>query len=544
MAKYFYDAYDGNSIQIIIAEDGTYPDNDVEGSIWYIKKGLAETATVTAQNGGETVSNLHTITWVSSITGMTFDIDLSKDNGQTWKSIATNVSGQSYTYDFSLEIKSSLCLLRIRPKFNMDYGVYDISDSVFTISDNIPPTPPINLMPSSIAIDIARVQRFSWTHNDTNSQSGFFLQWSIDGTTWNTITQSTINQYVDISANVFPLGTIIWKVKTTDIGGLTSLYSQQRTFIASVPSNSAIITSSASISVSRPVFIWSQSEQIAYQMQILNSLNVIIWDSLEINSTNKAMTSAIDLVNTAIYTLKIKTKNKDGLWTDYAIQNLVVSYTPPAIPVISIQTDNNRGAIQLRITNPTPQGTQPNVSYMEVYRSIKGQENFIRIATNVIGNFTDYTPQSSIIYEYYIKAKAVNNTYIVSKIGEGSINIKNTNLSMLSDYLKYVNLGHNETRNLTLGRKGNLSEFAGREYPVMDFAEQKVHEISVSFLILDKETLDNLIYIIDCGQTLLFRDDRSKHIFCVPSKLSIKDEIKNMWSVNFTLTRVCYSEVI
>lgn len=531
-------------LETLSEENGTYPINGIVGDYWYVKKGLAESAIIVAQNGGETVDSIYYIEWTTSNSSMTYDIDLSLNNGQTWKTLVTGTMGTSFSYDFAREAESSLCLLRIRGKLVTEYTQYDLSNSVFTIRRNIVPNPPTNLYPASVAINREKVSRFSWKHNDTDGQSGFSLQWSTNGTTWNTIAESTINQYVDISAFIFPLGPIIWRVKTIDSGGLISSYSQQQTFTASVASNAATITSSASISVSRPVFTWSQSEQIAFQIQLLNSLGAILWDSGEIASTNKAMTCGVDLVNSATYTLKIRTKNNVSLWTDYSIQNLVVSYTPPAMPALSMQTDNIRGSIQLRIINPTPVGTEPAVSYMDVYRKIKNESNFIRIATNVKGNFTDYTPQNKIIYVYYVKVMAVNNTYSESKFGEGSISIKASILSVTNDFSKFTKLIYNSSKSINYGRKGILSEFAGREYPVMDFEEQKVHEIPLSFVICGEEKLNELMYIIDCGQTLLFRDNRNKYMFCVPSVLQVKDEMANMWSVSFTLTRVSFNEVI
>lgn len=95
------------------------------------------TPTLTAPNGGETWDTVHTITWNASTDpegdSITYEIDLSTDNGNTWKNIATGVSGTSYEYDFSNETASSICLIRIRAYDGYSYSDNDQSDGVFTI---------------------------------------------------------------------------------------------------------------------------------------------------------------------------------------------------------------------------------------------------------------------------------------------------------------------------------------------------------------------------------------------------------------------------
>lgn len=64
-----------------------------------------------------------------------YQIQLSPDNGQTWKDIValTAAGVTSYTYDFTNEPETSLAKIRIRAYDGTSYGPWDESNGVFTI---------------------------------------------------------------------------------------------------------------------------------------------------------------------------------------------------------------------------------------------------------------------------------------------------------------------------------------------------------------------------------------------------------------------------
>lgn len=73
-----------------------------------------------------------------------------------------------------------------------------------TTTDVTPTAKPVS--PSGIVIDATIANRFSWQHiiSTGTPQSKADLQWSADGTTWNTLaTVAGENQYYDVPANKF-----------------------------------------------------------------------------------------------------------------------------------------------------------------------------------------------------------------------------------------------------------------------------------------------------------------------------------------------------
>jgi hypothetical protein len=515
--------------------------------------------TVTSPNGGETWNAQHTITWnpstdVETTQGsLQYQIQLSPDNGQTWKDIVplTPPGATSFEYDFTNEPETSLAKIRIRAYDGTSYGPWDESDGVFTIQHNQAPTVPTNLSPSGwLAKDRGSVIRLSWQHNDANGdpQAKFDLQWRLQGEqTWNTVTQVTTNQYWDAPANTFPRGTIEWQVRTYDQAGLSSPYSNIQTFFAGdKPANPTIIdpTNGAIVPVANPVVQWSSVGQTGYHVKLLDSNDNLLWE-LQANSTNKAQTVLYDLQNNTDYKIQVAIKNADSLWSDFVTSNIHVSYTPPAVPIVT--TTKEEGIITVSIDNPTPSGTEPNVSYNDLYRRKQGETEWIRIATNIPadGSFVDYTPASGQVYEYYVRAWGDNGTYSDSTVVSESISLTGVWLHEADNPLETLH-----QFKLVSERSENwqptaaMMQFAGRRLPVAEYDDTEQHSVSVKLTMLketgDKEALEKLIH---SKNTLCYRDARGRKMFCHVFQLPVDDEQYGN-TVSLTFEEVSYSEEV
>jgi len=529
----------GSFVETIIAEDGLYPNNGVSGSYWYIKTTLAESATLTLPNGGETLNEGFNITWTLSSAGLKTKIELSTDNGNTWKTLLTTNAGiTSYNYNFVNEAESSTCRIRVTPTDGTNFGTSDVSNGVFTIQHNQAPTAPTNLSPANgQIIDRAEIQRLTWKHNDTDAQSKFDLQWSSDGgQNWTTITKTTVNQYLDIAVNTFPAGTITWRVRTYDQEDLVSPYSNQVTFTSSEPSDAPIITSADTWNIARPTIQWSSVGQAKYQVQVLDSISAVVWDSGQITSSNKAVTVGADLVNSSTYTIKVRIVDSGGIWSDYAVQSISISFTPPEIPLATATIDTARASITLEIVNP--EGLTV-VTHNDIFRD--GQ----RIAAGIQDVFTDYTVESEKEYSYRVRAWGENGTYADSDVVTASVIVKHTQLALTTNYNKWIELKWNPEKSDNRQHNSVSNYFAGRRFAVTDFSENENNNIPNSFAIRDKAELDKLIEIYDAKRTIIYRDRRGKRLFGTLNNLSIADESpRTWWTVSFTLQQVDFDEVI
>ena len=189
-----------------------------------------------------------------------------------------------------------------------------------TTTDVTPTAKPVS--PSGIVIDATIVNRFSWQHiiSTGTPQSKADLQWSADGTTWNTLATVTgKNQYYDVPANKFTSGTKYWRVRTYNTDNTASEWSDKAEFIAiNAPSAPSIVIQSTG---PRPRITWQTSEQEAYQLTLSNG-----YASGTVYGTEKAWRSPVYLADGS-YTIRVRVQNKYGMWSEWSAAALPVSHT-------------------------------------------------------------------------------------------------------------------------------------------------------------------------------------------------------------------------
>ena len=189
-----------------------------------------------------------------------------------------------------------------------------------TTTDVTPTAKPVS--PSGIVIDATIVNRFLWQHiiSTGTPQNKADLQWSADGTTWNTLaTVIGENQYYDVPANKFTSGTKYWRVRTYNTDGTPSEWSDKAEFIAiNAPSAPSIVIQSTG---PRPRITWQTSEQEAYQLTLSNG-----YASGTVYGTEKAWRSPVYLAD-GRYTVRVRVQNKYGMWSEWSAAALPVSHT-------------------------------------------------------------------------------------------------------------------------------------------------------------------------------------------------------------------------
>lgn len=178
------------------------------------------------------------------------------------------------------------------------------------------------ISPSGIVIDATIANRFSWQHiiSTGTPQSKADMQWSADGTTWNTLATVTgENQYYDVPANTFTSGTKYWRVRTYNTDGTASAWSDKAEFIAiNAPSAPSIVIQSTG---PRPRITWQTSEQEAYQLTLSSG-----YASGTVYGTEKAWRSPVYLADGS-YTVRVRVQNKYGMWSEWSAAALPISHT-------------------------------------------------------------------------------------------------------------------------------------------------------------------------------------------------------------------------
>ncbi|AFE86254.1 putative YD repeat protein [Bacillus phage PBC1] len=486
---------------------------------------------------------------------ITYQIQLTSDNGSTWKTIvdSTPAGATSYPYDFTNEPESSVSKIRIRAFDGYNYGDWDESDGVFTIQHNVAPLTPTDLAPNGTIEDRGTSIRMSWKHNDPNGvdpQSKLDLQWRVQGSAdWTTVTQSTTNQFYNAPANLFPANSKIeWRVRTYDQAGLAGPYSYTALFTAAVRSDKPTITyptSGANVPIARPTFTWSHPDQVKYWIRVKDG-STIIYET-QATAGNKALTITRDLNNNTSYILEISVMDSNGLWSDFANVAFVVSYTPPNIPVLSADLDNVRGWITLTIESADPTGTTPATTHYNVYRKADNG-SWVKIAdglskTSSRIQWIDRTPAPTKAEQYFVRAYGENGTFSDSGWLTATVQLKYTQISLASDPTQYVTLNKREASKEKATRRSVITEYVGRPYPMVEFSSNYSREFDYTYKVYTYSDVEKMRGFAFSGEALLLRDNWGRKDYVTFDTIDVQ-EGRIQWNITFHPVKIYYVEGI
>lgn len=329
-----------------------------------------------------------------------------------------------------------------------------------TTTDVTPTAKPVS--PSGIVIDATIVNRFSWQHiiSTGTPQSKADLQWSADGTTWNTLATVTgENQYYDVPANTFTSGTKYWRVRTYNTDGTASEWSEKAEFIAiNAPSAPSIVIQSTG---PRPRITWQTSEQEAYQLTLSNG-----YASGTVYGTEKAWRSPVYLADGS-YTVRVRVQNKYGMWSEWSAAALPISHTEGEAITLSV-TAGHEAALTWQ--------TAGSYDFYLVER------DGAAIARTVQKQYIDHTSIGSVTYRVR-GCYADSDNYGVSNSDTAEI-LPETNMICDLETGVWLEMRLSETQlrtNRTTFAAGvSTVHLAGLAYPIEERSEQRDRALSVA----------------------------------------------------------------
>lgn len=329
-----------------------------------------------------------------------------------------------------------------------------------TTTDVTPSCKPVS--PSGIVIDATIVNRFSWQHiiSTGTPQSKADLQWSADGTTWNTLATVTgENQYYDVPANKFTSGTKYWRVRTYNTDGTASAWSEKAEFIAiNAPSAPSIVIQSTG---PRPRITWQTTEQEAYQLTLSSG-----YASGTVYGTEKAWRSPVYLADGS-YTVRVRVQNKYGMWSEWSAAALPVSHTEGEAITLTV-TASHEAALTWQ--------TAGSYDFYLVER------DGVAIARTAQKKYIDHTSIGSVTYRVR-GCYADSDNYGVSNSATVEI-LPETNMICDLETGVWLEMRLSETQlrtNRTSFSAGvSTVHLAGLAYPVEERSEQRDRALSVA----------------------------------------------------------------
>lgn len=318
------------------------------------------------------------------------------------------------------------------------------------------------ISPSGIVIDATIANRFSWQHiiSTGTPQSKADMQWSADGTTWNTLATVTgENQYYDVPANTFTSGTKYWRVRTYNTDGTASAWSDKAEFIAiNAPSAPSIVIQSTG---PRPRITWQTSEQEAYQLTMSSG-----YASGTVYGTEKAWRSPVYLSDGS-YTVRVRVQNKYGMWSEWSAAALPISHTEGEAIALTV-TAGHEAALTWQ--------TAGSYDFYLVER------DGVAIARTVQKQYIDHTSIGSVTYRVrgcYDESDnyGVSNSETVKILPETNMICDLETGVWLEMRLSETQLRTNRT---SFSAGVSTVHLAGLAYPVEERSEQRDRALSVA----------------------------------------------------------------
>lgn len=393
-----------------------------------------------------------------------------------------------------------------------------------TTTDVTPTAKPVS--PSGIVIDATIVNRFSWQHiiSTGTPQSKADLQWSADGTTWNTLaTVAGENQYYDVPANKFTSGTKYWRVRTYNTDGIAGEWSDaaQIVVIAAPTAPSIQIKSTGP----RPSIRWQTSEQEAYQVELDGKLSVGTH-----YGTDKTWTSPAYLADGS-HTVRVRVQNQYGMWSDWGAAALPVTNTPGASITLSVQASS--------VADLNWQ-TSGSYDFYLVYRNDKP------IAKLTQTQYTDELSSGNVIYQvrgcYADSSNYGLSSAVTVTITTGQYVTLYGIASGKKVMLKHCGLKNQPVQN-AINRDIQYIFMYGSTYPHAErseFVTKKVGGTAVFLPGEDKAGFDALI-----GELVCLKTQSGEMVIGYLNETSDTSRVNPDKSVvNFSIQQIDYAEVI
>lgn len=371
--------------------------------------------------------------------------------------------------------------------------------------------------------------RVKW---EVEKQEAFVFGYNNNEAGWVEIKGNT-NKYADIPLKDIENGDIFCRVKIK-AGGAWSDYSQTL-FIQVGEKLPTPIVTVTNVNTSRPKISWQLiDEQYAYQVQILEGDSIIL-DTLSIRGKENYFIVDKNLDKDKTYIFKVRISNKNKIWSNIGEKKVLVNFTVPDKTNISLFTNSKQGEILIRFEEVIEKGTEKTL-YYEILRS-EDKETWEKVGETKEKKFLDKTPIMNSDIRYKVRTIGQNG-FVDSKIEVIKLkSIYNFISDINNEYL--IRAIYNESKNESIGYKGEVFKFLGRNSPVVEFDTMQDRQVNIDFILTTDEELEELKKLVRTRDIIVYRDKRKRKIYgSIVDGIRIDDESFDNYKVSFTIVEV------
>ncbi len=500
-----------------------------------------------------TVGVTYQITWQKSTdpnnvdSEIVYEIDYSANNGSSWTNITTTAGGASlHNWNTTGLTPGTQYLIRIRAKDSTNlFSAYDTSANNFEIKADVAPSAPSNLhaeQPAGTTVtvaDRALTIRIAYTFVDEGDvQSAHRFEWGTDGVSYPNDSGwiSTANQYREYAGGTFGDQQIYFRITTRDNASNTSASSTFNFRAATKPATPNITapTAGSPPTNARPTVTWTSSGQAAYQLLIRSGGGggTIIYNSNErvtASTSHNTLASAdggVDLAHGTQYTIQVRIKSAEGLWSDYDSETVTVAYSGPSQPTLTVTVQDSDARIRLVVDN----ADAPDRNEIWMYLDSEGSSAAIRIKSNLAVDGTFYyrhAPAGRAVRFFARAYDDVNNLYTDSAHSSAvtqTLEKLSINAVADSDATAVLQL-INEDIDYEIDYRTEVFEAEGRPLPFAETGRVNRQQSTQRVITLTSTTdYDSLRLLVDRKVTLCVRDQWKEKFFGVIRRLPVKPD--------------------
>lgn len=213
-----------------------------------------------------------------------------------------------------------------------------------------------------------------------------------------------------------------YRVKVWDSTDVASSYSAPLVVVPSVQVNPTITVPAVdgtTITADSVTVEWTASEQTAWRVK-LQIVAEVKYDSGWQSGSALQHTIPFVLEDGFNYSIKLTTRNNEGLPSAEQNRNITVDFVEPPTPTLTVTPQPLLGHMRIVITNPAPSGGQPDLLFNDLLRRNEGalfdNSSMVTVATGLEEDATydDWTARSGKGYEYRVAARGANGTTALS----------------------------------------------------------------------------------------------------------------------------------
>ena len=391
----------------------------------------------------------------------------------------------------------------------------------------MPQPDPVPVYPCGISIKEADTVTFTWQFNSETSleQSRATIQYKKStAENWTSITSNGNATSYTLSEHL-EQGTYQWRVMVRNSEGEDSDYCETQTFNIFGKPSSPVINTPANKALTE--INWQASGQEAVEIMLYDANNNLIEHVTEATTSASYKPQMFLFGN---YNVKIRIKNNADIWSDFSQLGFSISGSTPSAGTLLIMPFNDYVRLECTV--------DPNTNSI-IVRKEKGVETILTGSKNKT-SYEDRTVKSGMVYEYVLRTWTNGYTDTPSKQAicdyEGAIiskDEKELNLK-ISDEKFIPHSGVKE-------RAHALSDFVGRDYPLLELGSANRNSITKRFFV----TTDEFETFLEITKDLkvYYRDGHNNAFAAAITRLEYTNFNNMGYILQFELTRLAEEEV-